>query len=50
MAITEGIFPGALKIATVIPFHIGDSWFTVSNFRQISLLLTISKMFEKTHL
>ena len=45
--IMEGIFPNALKLAKILPIHKGDSQFEASNYRPISLLPIISKIFEK---
>ena len=42
-----GQFPDNLKVAKVKPFHKGDSKLIVSNYRPISLLPIISKVFEK---
>ena len=36
-----------MKIAIVVPLHIGQSTLELSNYRPISLLLTISKLLEK---
>ena len=47
-AITTGIFPDSLKIARVKPlFKKGDSHLT-SNYRPISILSSLSKLFERT--
>jgi len=42
-----GIFPDSLKIAKVIPIHKSDSKLDIKNYRPISLLPTVSKIFEK---
>ena len=47
MSISQGKFPLALKNAKVIPIHKGDSTLEMSNYRPISLLPTLSKIFEK---
>ena len=46
-SINEGIFPDAMKLAKILPIHKGDSKFIVSNYRPISLLPILSKIFEK---
>jgi hypothetical protein len=47
MSISQGKFPDALKNAKVVPVHKGDSRLEMSNYRPISLLPTLSKIFEK---
>ena len=42
-----GIFPDILKIAKVAPLHKKDSRINVLNYRPISLLSIVSKIFEK---
>ncbi|KAL5272936.1 hypothetical protein ACHWQZ_G000943 [Mnemiopsis leidyi] len=44
---SNGVFPTALKIAKVIPIHKGGSKTEVSNYRPISLLGSMSKVYEK---
>ena len=46
-SLTEGTFPELMKIADVAPLHKGKSKTLVTNYRPISLLLTISKVLEK---
>ena len=41
------IFPTILKTAKVIPIHKKDSRLEVSNYRPISLLSNIDKIFKK---
>ena len=43
----EGIFPDSLKIASVIPLHKEGEKNEPTNFRPISLLPTLGKIFEK---
>jgi len=45
--ISHGTFPDMLKIANVIPLYKGGSVEDPNNYRPISLLPTISKIFEK---
>ena len=47
LSISQGKFPDALKNAKVIPIHKDDSRLEMSNYRPISLLPTLSKIFEK---
>ena len=46
-SICEGVFPSKLKCAIVTPLHKGKERYLVNNYRPISLLLTLSKIFEK---
>ena len=47
LSFSTGIFPTILKTAKVIPIHKKDSRLEVSNYRPISLLFNIDKIFEK---
>ena len=44
---STGIFPSALKVANIIPFYKKDDKLNCNNYPPISLLLNISKIFEK---
>ena len=46
-SLKTGIFPEILKMARVIPIHKKESKLEVSNYRPISLLSNINKIFEK---
>ena len=46
-SLTEGVFPEPMKRADVIPLHKGKRHDLKTNYRPISLLLTISKILEK---
>ena len=46
-SIQEGFFPVCLKTAKVIPLHKNGSFENPSNYRLISLLSSLSKVFEK---
>ena len=43
----KGIFPQALKLAKVIPLYKKDDPLIFNNYRPISLLLSLSKVYEK---
>ena len=46
-SLSTGIFPSSLKIARVIPLYKKDDKHLLDNYRPISLLTSISKVFEK---
>ena len=46
-SITEGVFPRGMKDADVTPLHKSKEHYLVTNYRPISLLITISKLLEK---
>ena len=45
--LTNGIFPDKLKIVKVVPIHKSDDDTMFNNYRPISILPTLSKVFEK---
>ena len=47
-SLATGIFPDNLKIAKVIPLYKKDDCLIMDNYRPVSLLTSISKIFEKT--
>ena len=46
-ALTTGIFPGKLNIAKVQPIYKNEDQTLIKHYRPISLLPSISKVFEK---
>ena len=46
-SLSQGIFPTCMKLAEVVPLYKGKDRNEKSNYRPISLLLTISKVLEK---
>ncbi len=47
LSLSIGIFPNSYKKANVIPIHKKESKTIVNNYRPISLLSVVSKVFEK---
>ena len=47
LSINQGIFPDSLKLAKVVPVFKQGSRFACSNYRPISVLSSISKIFER---
>lgn len=43
----KGIFPDELKIAIVVPIHKNGEKYNINNYRPISMLNSLSKVFEK---
>ncbi len=46
--LNTGIFPDKLKVAKIMPIHKKDDESLFTNYRPISLLPAISKIFEKS--
>jgi exonuclease III len=47
MSLTQGLFPNELKIARVIPIYKANDPLLVNNYRPISVLPALSKIYEK---
>ena len=47
LSFTSGIFPSALKYSQIVPIHKKDDTTCLTNFRPISILPTLAKVFEK---
>ena len=47
MSLSKGIFPASWKLANVVPIYKKAEEFFTSNYRPISLLSTIAKVFER---
>ena len=46
-SLEQGIFPNELKLANVLPLYKADDPFVFNNYRPVSLLCVLSKVFEK---
>ena len=47
LSISQGIFPEQLKIANVIPLYKSDDSMSFNNYRPVSVLCDLPKIFEK---
>ena len=47
LSFTQGIFPQQLKLANVLPLHKADEPYSFNNYRPVSFLCVLSKVFEK---
>ena len=47
LSLSQGVFPKQLKIASILPIFKAGASSSVSNYRPISLLTSISKIFER---
>ena len=48
LSLTQGIFPSQWKIANVIPLYKSDDPMLFNNYRPVSVLCVLSKVFEKS--
>ena len=48
LSISKGVFPQDLKLAKVIPIHKSGDVFDKTNYRPVSVLICLSKLFERT--
>ncbi|KAG5666625.1 hypothetical protein PVAND_014641 [Polypedilum vanderplanki] len=47
LMISEGTYPNGLKTSLIVPIHKGDNKSNINNYRPISLLPCVDKIFEK---
>ena len=47
LSLTQGIFPDSLKIANILPLYKAEDPMSFNNYRPVSLLSVLSKVFEK---
>ena len=47
LSLSEGVFPDQLKIANVVPLYKAEDWMMFNNYRPVSVLCVLSKIFEK---
>ena len=47
LSLTYGVFPDQMKVANVIPLYKSDEPMIFSHYRPVSILCTLSKVFEK---
>ena len=47
LSLAQGVFPSELKIANVLPLYKADDPLCFNNYRPVSLLCVLSKVFEK---
>ena len=47
LSLSEGVFPDQLKIANVVPLYIAEDSMMFNNYRPVSVLYVLSKIFEK---
>ena len=47
LSFTQGVFPKELKLANVLPLYKSEDPYSFNNYRPVSLLCVLSKVFEK---